>query len=101
MVTLIGWVPPDEAFPRSVSAPPSPTENDDTSLLPALTTSSQSPSAERVTAPCEPSPAPVPVPPVATEPAATSDPSADRRLIKTELPEVAFVCVNTAPGALL
>ena len=60
MATLIGIVPPDEALPRSVNAPPSPTANDETSLLPALTTSSQLPSADSVTEPCEPSPAPEP-----------------------------------------
>src|SRR5438094_932350 len=40
----------------------------ETSLLPALTANSQRPSALKTTAPCEPRPLPVPVPPDAADP---------------------------------
>src|SRR6266566_4425029 len=84
-VTLIGSVPPEAVRLASVSSAPR-AANTDTSLEPALTANSQRPSSLSATAPCEPSAAPVPVPPVATVPAATSVPSAARSKTATALP---------------
>src|SRR6266702_7026691 len=71
----------------------------ETSLLPALTANSQRPLSLRTSAPCEPRPLPVPVPPVATVPAAVSVPSAARAKTATAFPDVKFIRVYTAPGA--
>src|SRR5438105_8480238 len=95
MVRLIGRVPPDAVRPASDS-PDGRTANTDTSLEPALTANSQRPSSLRATAPCEPSPAPVPVPPVATLPAALSVPSAARVNTATLFPATWLVRAETA-----
>src|SRR5439155_22230072 len=52
----------------------------------------------RTTAPCEPSPAPVPVPPVGNVPCGSSVPSAERSNATTAFPVGEFVSVYTAPG---
>src|SRR2546427_12985025 len=71
------------------------------SLLPALTVNNQRPSSLKASAPCEPRLLPVPVPPVATVPAAVSVPAAERWKIATAFPPLAatwFISVYTAPG---
>src|SRR5439155_19452983 len=94
---LIGRVPTEDVRLAS-DRPAAPTVNTDTSLEPALTAKSRRPSWLRTTAPCEPSPAPVPVPPVATVPAEVSRPSAPRAKTATALPATRVVSVHTAPG---
>src|SRR3954453_23855905 len=90
-VTLTGVVPCVQTEPPRTRPPVPVTRNQVRLLLPALTTNSQLRSVESVTAPCEPSPAPVPLPPVATSPPACSEPSPTRCRICTALPEVALV----------
>ena len=90
-------MPPDPA--RLVSDKPAgPTRNAETSFEPAFTAKSQRPSSLRASAPCEPSPLPVPVPPVAALPAAASMPSAARLKTATAFPDVWLVSAYTAPG---
>src|SRR3989449_7364626 len=94
----MGCTPPDGI--RLVRARPAGlTRKMETSLLPALTANSQRPSALKTTAPCDPRPLPVPVPPVATVPATVSVPSAARAKTATAFPDVRFIRVYTAPGA--
>ena len=50
----------------------------ETLFEPGLTARTVFPSSVRVTAPCEARPAPVPSPPVGTEPAGVREPSAER-----------------------
>src|SRR5215216_3855926 len=73
------------------------TANDVIELLAALTANRNWPSSLSVTAPCEPSPAPVPFPCVANEPAGVSDPSALRPNAMTAFPAAELLSVNTAP----
>src|SRR2546422_1825890 len=91
----MGCTPPDGI--RLVRARPAGlTRKMETSLLPALTANSQRPSTLKTTAPCDPRPLPVPVPPVATVPATVSVPSAARAKIATAFPDVRFIRVYTA-----
>src|SRR4029079_10175802 len=65
--------------------------------LAAFTANRNSPSSLNATAPCDPSPAPVPLPRVAKEPAGVSDPSAVRLNAMTAFPAAELLSVNTAP----
>ena len=98
-MTLIGVVPCVHTDPARTRPPPSVTRSHVRLSLPALTTNSQWPSVESVTAPSDPRPAPVPLPPVGTSPPARSEPSPARCRICTALPEVALVDTYTAPWA--
>src|SRR5947208_1833984 len=99
-VRLIGRTPPEATVAWS-SRPPGRTEKSETELLPALTAKSCRLSLLRAMAPCEPSPAPVPVPPVGNVPCGASVPSAERSNAITAFPAGEFVSVYTAPGLLL
>ena len=90
-MTLIGPTPPEGSTSASFTLPRRSTRSRESVLLPALTAKSRSPS--RTMAPCEPSPAPVPFPPVATVPAGVSEPSFARSKTATALPDAAFVSV--------
>ena len=83
--------PPDETTFTSDRSWPC-TANEETWLLPALTTKSQRPLALTATEPCDPRPVPVPDPPVAILPAEASEPSGARSKIRTSLAAL-FVCV--------
>ena len=90
-MTLIGPAPPDGSTSASVTLPLRPTRSIEIVLLPALTAKSRP--SSRTMAPCEPSPAPVPFPPVATVPAGESEPSFARSKIATAFPDAPFVSV--------
>jgi hypothetical protein len=98
-VTLTGRSPPDEARSTNVSEPPS-TANEETSLLPALTTTRNFALCDSATANCDasgsPTP-PIPVPPVAKVPVDVRVPSAARANATTALPLTPFVDTNTPP----
>src|SRR6478735_6524798 len=99
MDTLTGRTPPDDARSTSASEPPS-TANDDTSLLPALTTTRNFALSDRATANCDASGSaapPMPVPPVANVPVGASDPSAARAKATTALPLRPLVETKTPP----
>src|SRR5206468_1101394 len=69
--------------------------------LAALTANSQREGRLSASAPCDPSPAPVPAPPVAYVPAACSEPSAARSKTATALPLGWFVSVYTLAAPAL
>src|SRR5687767_3480425 len=73
------------------------TANDVMLLLAALTANRNSPSSLSTTAPCDPSPAPVPLASVANEPAGVNEPSAARPNAITAFPAAELLSVNTAP----
>jgi hypothetical protein len=91
-VTLIGRIPPEGTVVSS-SRPSGRTENSEIELLPAFTAKSCRLSLLSTTAPCEPSPAPVPVPPVGNVPCSVSVPSAERSNATTAFPAGEFVSV--------
>src|SRR3954468_5704728 len=102
MATLTGRTPPDEARSTSVREPPS-TANDETSLLPAFTTTSTRAFGESASANCDASGSPVPpmpVPPVANVPVYASTPFAERAYATTALAPTPFVETNTPPAEL-
>ena len=68
MLTLMGSTPPEVLVSSSWRAPLGLTEKTVTLLDPALTTASSRSSSLKVTPPCDPVPAPVPVPPVGKVP---------------------------------
>ena len=108
LVKLAGRLPP-EGFWSASSRPSGPTRNDETLLLPALTTKRHglpSPSSLRLTDPMLSStgkpvngglPAGLPLPPVPMSCASVSRPLASRLYASTRFGTV-FVEVNTAPG---
>ena len=70
-------MPPDGAVFNS-SGPSFSMRNAETLFEPGLTARTVWPSSFSVTAPCEARPAPVPSPPVGTDPAGVSEPSSER-----------------------
>jgi hypothetical protein len=60
--------------------------NDEIVLLPAFTANSRRWSSLTITAFCDPSPVPLPTPPVANDPAGVSEPSPPRPYKRTALP---------------
>src|SRR5262245_9377173 len=95
----MGSVPPDATVVMRVSDAPS-TANDVIELLAAFTPNRKRASLLSTTEPCEPSPAPVPLPSVANDPADESEPSAAREKASTALPPAALLSVNTAPTSV-
>jgi hypothetical protein len=88
-----GSVPPLGTRPTSVRCPRRVTWNAATSLEPASAASTVRPSSESATAPWEPRPALVPVPPVRYVATHVSEPSGARSSRCTALPEAEFVSV--------
>src|SRR5207248_39539 len=80
------------------ASPSGCTSKSETVLSPELTAKSCRPLPLRITAPCEPSAAPEPRPPVANVPCGVSEPSAAREKASTALPAAELVRVYTAPG---
>src|SRR5580765_8250667 len=96
---LIGNVPADGTVVFS-SSPPPRISNHEIELLPALTANRSRRLSLSTTAPCEPSPPPLPVPPVGNDPAGVSVPSAARENASTAVPAGEFERVKTVPAEL-
>src|SRR2546428_9072720 len=86
-------VPAGGGGAEQAKVPSSSTAKAEIELDPALTVTSRLLSWVSTIAPCEPNPAPVPLPPVGKDPSEVKPPSRSARKASTELPPVALLVV--------